>query len=199
MRKIFYVSPKLIIPEHNLGKTRIPGYPTWVHMHTQSLGNCILLAMAQKSITSTSVKTNKQTKQHHQKSTNQPQLPSKRNKQATWFDNHVSWEYCVWSCIGSFKSSLSTLDSLFPYECKLKACFSIMNVRIYCWKIQLKYMLQKLKLGVNGAWISVPWVTHHDTYSVFWLALNSWKGKSHKHGTTHQLQIPRYWVFSSMN
>lgn len=32
--KYFISLAKLIIPEHNLGKTTISEYPTWVHVHT---------------------------------------------------------------------------------------------------------------------------------------------------------------------
>lgn len=62
--KYFISLAKLIIPENNLGKTTIPEYPTWVHVHTHSLGNHILLAMAQKSIISTLVEKNPSTQKY---------------------------------------------------------------------------------------------------------------------------------------
>lgn len=126
---------------------------THVHTHSGKLhpaGKCT-------DVNNINLSENKEANKNTPPKKHQPTTTSKQKKQTRHLIcryNHVSCEYCVWSCIVSFKSSLPILDWLFPYEHKLKDYFSIVNV-----KIQLKYLLQKLKPGVNRAWINVPLVT----------------------------------------
>lgn len=69
--KYFISLAKLIIPEHNLGKTTIPEYPTWVHVHTHSLGKSHPAGNGTKvNNINLGGKKPKHTKIHHQKTTN---------------------------------------------------------------------------------------------------------------------------------